>query len=46
MAGKSIKNKSKRNAVARKSISKTRAAKLGNAGKKGSRKVGRRAPKK
>lgn len=45
MAGKSVKNKSKYNALKKKGMSKTRAAKIANAGKKGSRKGGKRSHK-
>lgn len=41
MAGKSVKNKRKYKALKRKGMSKTRAAKIANSGKKGSRKGGR-----
>jgi len=40
MAGKSVKDKSKYKAFKRKGMSKTRAAKIANAGKAGSRKGG------
>jgi hypothetical protein len=43
MAGKSVKNKSKYNALKRKGMSKTRAAKIANSGKAGSKKGGRRS---
>jgi hypothetical protein len=43
MAGKSIKNKDKYQALKRKGMSKTRAAKISNAGKSASRKGGRKA---
>jgi hypothetical protein len=46
MAGKSIKNKRKYKALKRKGMSKTRAAKISNAGKSASRKGGRKAAKK
>jgi hypothetical protein len=46
MAGKSIKHKSKYKALRRKGMSKSRAARISNAGKKGSRKGGRRSHKK
>jgi hypothetical protein len=42
MAGNSIKNKSKYEALKRKGMSKTRAAKISNAGKSASRKGGRK----
>ena len=41
MAGKSVKNKDKYRALKRKGMSKERAAKIANSGKKGSRKGGR-----
>ena len=41
MAGKSVKDKSKYKALTRKGMSKTRAAKIANSGKAGSRKGGR-----
>ena len=41
MAGKSVKDKSKYKALKRKGMSKTRAAKIANSGKAGSRKGGR-----
>jgi len=43
MAGKSVKNKRKYKALKRKGMSKTRAAKIANAGKNGSRKGGRKS---
>jgi hypothetical protein len=43
MAGKSIKNKRKYKALKRKGMSKTRAAKISNAGKSASRKGGRKS---
>jgi hypothetical protein len=46
MAGKSIKNKKKYKALKRKGMSKTRAAKIANAGKSASRKGGRKGGKK
>ena len=46
MAGKSIKHKRKYKALKRKGMSKTRAAKISNAGKSASRKGGRKAAKK
>jgi hypothetical protein len=42
MAGKSIKRKSAYRALKRKGMSKTRAARISNAGKKASRKGGRK----
>lgn len=45
MAGKSVKDKSKYNALKKKGMSKTRAAKIANAGKAGSRKGGKRGGK-
>jgi hypothetical protein len=45
MAGKSIKNKRKYKALKRKGMSKSRAAAISNAGKKASRKGGRRSHK-
>jgi hypothetical protein len=45
MAGKSVKNKRKYKALKRKGMSKTRAAKIANSGKKGSRKGGKRSHK-
>ena len=46
MAGKSIKNKRKYKALRRKAMSKTRAARISNAGKSASRKGGRKGGKK
>ena len=46
MAGKSIKNKRKYKALKRKGMSKSRAARISNAGKKASRKGGRRSHRK
>ena len=46
MAGKSIKNKDKYEALKRKGMSKSRAAAISNAGKAGSRKGGRKSAKK
>jgi hypothetical protein len=46
MAGKSIKHKRQYKALKRKGMSKTRAAKISNAGKSASRKGGRKAAKK
>jgi hypothetical protein len=46
MAGKSIKNKPKYRALKRKGMSKTRAARISNAGKSASRKGGRKAGRK
>jgi hypothetical protein len=43
MAGKSIKNKRKYKALKRKGMSKSRAAAISNAGKKASRKGGRKS---
>ena len=43
MAGKSIKNKKKYRALKRKGMSKSRAARIANAGKSASRKGGRKA---
>ena len=43
MAGASVKNKKKYRALKRKGMSKTRAAKIANAGKAGSRKGGRKS---
>ena len=43
MAGKSVKNKRKYKALKRKGMSKTRAAKISNAGKSASRKGGRKS---
>ena len=45
MAGKSMKTKKKPNALKRKGMSKTRAAKVASTGKAGGRKGGRRARK-
>ena len=45
MAGKSIKNRRKYKALKRKGMSKTRAAKIANAGKSASRKGGRHSGK-
>ena len=42
MAGKSIKNKKQYQALKRKGMSKTRAAKISNAGKSASRKGGKK----
>jgi hypothetical protein len=42
MAGKSIKNKRKYSALKRKGLSKTRAARIANAGKSASRKGGKK----
>jgi hypothetical protein len=42
MAGNSVKNKRKYKALRRKGMSKTRAAKISNAGKSASRKGGRK----
>ena len=42
MAGKSIKNKKKYEALKRKGMSKSRAARISNAGKSASRKGGRK----
>jgi hypothetical protein len=42
MAGKSIKNKRKYSALKRKGLSKTRAARISNAGKSASRKGGKK----
>jgi hypothetical protein len=42
MAGKSIKNKRKYSALKRKGMSKTRAARISNAGKSASRKGGKK----
>ena len=41
MAGNSVKNKDKYRALKRKGMSKARAARIANSGKKGSRKGGR-----
>jgi hypothetical protein len=46
MAGKSVKNKRQYRALKRKGMSKTRAARISNAGKAGSRKGGRKAGRK
>jgi hypothetical protein len=46
MAGKSVKNKGQYRALKRKGMSKTRAARISNAGKAGSRKGGRKAGRK
>jgi hypothetical protein len=46
MAGKSVKDKSKYNALKKKGMSKTRAAKIANSGKAGSRKGGRKSASK
>jgi hypothetical protein len=46
MAGKSIKNKRKYEALKRKGLPKSRAAAISNAGKAGSRKGGRESSKK
>jgi hypothetical protein len=46
MAGKSIKNKEKYEALKRKGMSKSRAAAISNSGKAGSRKGGRKSGKK
>jgi hypothetical protein len=46
MAGKSIKNKSKYEALKKKGMSKTRAAKISNAGRAGSKKGGKRGGRK
>jgi hypothetical protein len=43
MAGNSVKNKKKYNALKRKGMSKTRAAKIANSGKSSSRKGGRKS---
>jgi hypothetical protein len=45
MAGNSIKHKNQYEALKRKGMSKTRAAKISNAGKAGSRKGGRNSHK-
>jgi hypothetical protein len=45
MAGNSIKNKKEYEALKRKGMSKTRAAKISNAGKSASRKGGRKGGK-
>ncbi len=46
MAGASVKNKKKYRALKRKGMSKTRAAKIANAGKSASRKGGRKSGRK
>jgi hypothetical protein len=46
VAGKSIKNKSKYKALKRKGMSKSRAARIANSGKKSSRKGGRKGGRK
>ena len=46
MAGKSIKHKRKYEALKRKGMSKSRAARISNAGKAGSRKGGRKSGRK
>ena len=46
MAGKSVKDKDKYKALKRKGMSKTRAAKIANSGKSGSRKGGKHSHKK
>jgi hypothetical protein len=46
MAGRSVKNKKTYKALKRKGMSKSRAAKIANAGKAGSRKGGRRGGRK
>lgn len=46
MAGKSVKNKRKYRALKRKGMSKSRAARIANAGKSASRKGGRKSGKK
>jgi hypothetical protein len=46
MAGNSVKNKKKYKALKRKGMSKTRAAKIANAGKSASRKGGKKGGKK
>ncbi len=46
MAGNSIKNKKKYKALKRKGMSKTRAAKIANAGKSASKKGGRKGGRK
>jgi hypothetical protein len=46
MAGKSVKSKRKYQALKRKGMSKTRAARISNAGKSASRKGGRKGGKK
>ena len=45
MAGKSVKDKGKYNALKKKGMAKTRAAKIANAGRAGSRKGGKRGGK-
>ena len=45
MAGNSVKNKGKYQALKKKGMSKTRAAKIANAGKSASRKGGRKGGK-
>ena len=46
MAGKSVKNKRQYRALKRKGMSKTRAARISNAGKSASRKGGKKGGKK
>jgi hypothetical protein len=46
MAGKSVKHKAQYRALKRKGMSKARAARISNAGKKASRKGGRKASRK
>lgn len=46
MAGKSVKNKRKYKALKRKGMSKSRAARIANAGKSASRKGGKKSGKK
>jgi len=46
MAGKSVKNKKKYRALRRKGMSKSRAARISNAGKSASRKGGRKGGRK
>ena len=46
MAGKSVKNKKKYNALKKKGMSKTRAAKIANSGKASSRKGGKKGGRK
>ena len=46
MAGKSVKNKKKYQALKRKGMSKTRAAKIANSGKESSRKGGKKGGRK
>jgi hypothetical protein len=46
MAGKSVKNKRKYRALKRRGMSKSRAARIANAGKSASRKGGRKGGKK